>query len=239
MRILVVNDDGINAKGIQKLVALAKEFGEVTVVAPANQCSAMSAKITIGQPMELKKAAFPVEGVEAYSLAGTPADCVKVAVEFILKEKPDYVFSGMNFGYNTSIETSYSGTVAAAMEALMKGIPAIAFSVDFVDHYETADKYGHEVVEKIINSKPLCGEIWNVNFPSCPAEECKGVLWDRILAKHQFFTDVYYDKGKTEDGGVLVQLDGQPVTEATPGSDLEALFNNYVSVGKIRNIVFG
>ncbi len=239
MRILVVNDDGINAKGIQKLAALAKEFGEVTVVAPAQQCSAMSAKITISQPMELKKAEFPVEGVEAYSLAGTPADCVKVAIEYLLKEKPDYVFSGMNFGYNTSIETSYSGTVAAAMEALMKGIPAIAFSVDFVDNYETADKYGHEVVEKIMKSAPSCGEIWNVNFPSCTAEECKGVLWDRILAKHQFFKDVYYEKGETKDGGVLVQLDGKPVTEATPGSDLEALFNNYVSVGKIRNIVFG
>lgn len=238
MKILVVNDDGINAKGIVKLAELAKKFGEVTVVAPAEQCSAMSAKITISSPMELKRCDFPVEGVKAYSLAGTPADCVKVAFEYI-KEKPDYVFSGMNCGYNTSIETSYSGTVAAAMEALMKGVPAIAFSVDFTNSFETADKFGCEIVEKIIKSEPLHGEIWNINFPPCSADECKGALWDRSLAKHQYFTDFYYEKGRTPDGGVLVQLDGHAVEEATPGSDLEALFDNYISIGKIRNIVFG
>lgn len=238
MRILVSNDDGINAKGIAKLAELAKQFGEVVVVAPAHQCSAMSAKITICQNMELKKASFPVEGVEAYSLDGTPADCVKVALEYLLKEKPDYVFSGMNFGYNTSIETCYSGTVAAAMEGLMKGIPAIAFSTDFVDDYGTADKYGKEVVEKIFAQKPLCGEIWNVNFPSCSPEDCKGILWDRKLARHQYYADAYNEKGKTEEG-ILIQLEGQPVKEAMEGSDIEALLNGYVSVGKIRNTVFG
>lgn len=238
MKILVCNDDGINAKGIAKLVELAKQFGEVVVVAPAHQCSAMSAKITICKDMELKKVSFPVDEVEAYSLDGTPADCVKAALDYVLKEKPDYVFSGMNFGYNTGIETCYSGTVAAAMEGLMKGVPAIAFSIDFVDDYGTADKYGKEVVEKIFAQTPLTGEIWNVNFPSCKADECKGILWDRKLAKHQYYADAYVEHGNT-DGGVLIQLDGKPVKTAMEGSDIEALIGGYVSVGKIRNTVFG
>ena len=102
MRILVVNDDGIEAAGIVRLAAMAKELGEVWVVAPDAQCSAMSQRITVRGELQLQKRDdFPVDGVEAYSLSGTPADCVKVAVEYLMKEVlPDIVFSGINKGYN-------------------------------------------------------------------------------------------------------------------------------------------
>ena len=120
MRILITNDDGINAIGIHKLAEMAKKLGEVWVVAPEGQCSAMSQKITVSDKIRLAKAPdFPVSGVKAYRLGGTPADCVKVAVEYLMTEKPDVVFSGINNGYNAGIEVSYSGTVAAAMEALL------------------------------------------------------------------------------------------------------------------------
>ena len=117
MRILVVNDDGIQAPGIRKLAELARQFGEVTVAAPKHQCSGMSHRITVDAGLEIARVDFPVEGVEAYSIDGTPADCVKVAISNIMKEKPDIVFSGINRGYNIGYDILYSGTVGAAMEA--------------------------------------------------------------------------------------------------------------------------
>ena len=108
MRILVVNDDGIKAEGIRRLAACAKKFGEVWVVAPARQCSAMSQRITVRENLEVRKADFPVMGVKAYSVDGTPADCVKVALNHLLPEKPDTVFSGINEGYNEGYDILYS-----------------------------------------------------------------------------------------------------------------------------------
>lgn len=107
MRILVVNDDGIQAPGIRKLAELARQFGEVTVAAPKHQCSGMSHRITVDAGLEIARVDFPVEGVEAYSIDGTPADCVKVAISNIMKEKPDIVFSGINRGYNIGYDILY------------------------------------------------------------------------------------------------------------------------------------
>ena len=129
MRILVVNDDGIKAPGIKRLVQMAAGLGEVWVVAPAAQCSAMSHRITVRGDLEVKPYDFPATGVTAYSVWGTPADCVKVALGCLMTEKPDIVFSGINAGYNVGRDILYSGTIGAAMEALCWGVPAIAFSV--------------------------------------------------------------------------------------------------------------
>lgn len=176
MRILVVNDDGIQAPGIRKLAELAKEFGEVTVAAPKRQCSGMSHRITVDLGMEIAKVDFPVEGVEAYSIDGTPADCVKLAIRNVLEEKPDVVFSGINKGYNIGYEILYSGTVGAAMEALVHGVPAIAYSQDDTADYAVVEKYFGELTEILLKQKIGEGQIWNVNFPNCAAEEVKGTL---------------------------------------------------------------
>ena len=129
MKILVVNDDSVHSPGIALLAKAAMEFGEVTVVAPAHQCSAMSHKISIHDAMKVEKAEdFPVPVKAAYQVTGTPADCVKAALHYILEEKPDYVFSGINEGYNVGFDIAYSGTLGAAFEAVMNGIPAMAFS---------------------------------------------------------------------------------------------------------------
>ena len=138
MRILVVNDDGIKAPGIKRLVQMAAGLGEVWVVAPAAQCSAMSHRITVRGDLEVKPYDFPVTGVTAYSVGGTPADCVKVALGCLMTEKPDIVFSGINAGYNVGRDILYSGTIGAAMEALCWGVPAIAFSVAEEDECEKA-----------------------------------------------------------------------------------------------------
>lgn len=109
MRILVVNDDGIKAPGIKRLVQMAAGLGEVWVVAPAAQCSAMSHRITVRGDLEVKPYDFPATGVTAYSVGGTPADCVKVALGYLMTEKPDIVFSGINAGYNVGRDILYSG----------------------------------------------------------------------------------------------------------------------------------
>ena len=126
MKILVVNDDSIHAPGIALLAKAAMELGEVTVVAPAHQCSAMSQKITIRGDMRVDQVAdFPVPVKAAYMVDGTPADCVKIAMQYLLEERPDYVFSGINDGYNAGFDIAYSGTLGAAFEAVMNGVPAI------------------------------------------------------------------------------------------------------------------
>ena len=191
MRILVVNDDSIEATGIIKLAAKAKELGEVWVVAPARQCSAMSQRITVRGNLELiRREDFPVDGVKAYSLSGTPADCVKVAVEYLLKDQlPDIVFSGINKGYNVGFEIAYSGTVGATLEAISKGIPAIAFSVEMDENYEVTDQYLIPVTRELLKKKIASNEIWNVNFPGCGLQKYQGIRWDTIPAQTQFFLD--------------------------------------------------
>ena len=149
-KILLVNDDGIRADGIILLARLASRLGEVTVAAPDGQCSAMSHRITVHGELRVKKSDFPVEGVTAYSISGTPADCVKVALHYLLSEKPDIVFSGINRGYNAGVDILYSGTVGAAMEALVNGIPAIAFSNQANDVWDAAEEYLLPITEKLL-----------------------------------------------------------------------------------------
>ena len=117
LNILIANDDGIDSPGIVRLAEAAAKFGSVWVAAPSSQCSGMSQKLTIFGEFPVSRPAFPVSVMDAWSIGGTPADCVKLAVNFLMPVKPDVVFSGINFGYNTGFDIAYSGTVGAAMEA--------------------------------------------------------------------------------------------------------------------------
>jgi 5'-nucleotidase len=176
MRILVVNDDGIKAPGIKRLVQMAAGLGEVWVVAPAAQCSAMSHRITVRGDLEVKPYDFPAAGVTAYSVWGTPADCVKVALGCLMTEKPDIVFSGINAGYNVGRDILYSGTIGAAMEALCWGVPAIAFSVAEEEECEVLNTYLEPVAKELISKTLPQNEIWNVNFPGCTLKESCGIV---------------------------------------------------------------
>lgn len=234
MNILITNDDGINAQGIAVLARAAAQFGQVTVVAPARQCSAMSHRITLGRPLRLETAAFPVENVTAYSLEGTPADCVKAAVDAILPERPDVVLSGINHGYNVGFDVAYSGTVGAAMEALMNGIPAIALSQNDVGSFAIAEQYLPGVLSELLGTAPSCREIWNVNFPT---ESCRGILRGRSVA-----ADGYYSgrlrRADTEQGTQLQyppQLDvDNSIPRGREDSDLNAVIRGYISIGPVR-----
>ncbi|MCD6346442.1 MAG: 5'/3'-nucleotidase SurE, partial [Bacteroidales bacterium] len=134
--ILVTNDDGYDAPGIQCLTEVAREFGDVFLIGPMQGQSAMSHAVTLHEPIRIKEIADN-EGFTVMACSGTPADCVKIGLNKILNRKPDLIVSGINHGSNSSVSLFYSGTVAAAFEGCMNGIPSIAFSVD--DHSHDAD----------------------------------------------------------------------------------------------------
>ena len=172
LNILVANDDGIASPGLLRLANAAARLGDVWVAAPQGQCSGMSQKITIAGEISVEKRNFPADVKAAYAIGGTPADCVKTAIKSLLPVKPDVVFSGINSGFNTGFDIAYSGTVGAAMEALLNGVPAIAFSETHVGCREVTDMFLYEIARELIQG-PLAGEIWNVNFPDCTLNEYK------------------------------------------------------------------
>ena len=235
-RILITNDDGIDADGLRRMVIAAKEFGEVWAVAPEGQRSASSHCINIRTPIEIYPYDYPVEGVKAFTCSGMPADCVRAGIHYIMPEKPDCVLSGINFGYNSATDIQYSGTCGAAFEAAFQGCHAIAFSEAAVDCHEVTDRYLSEILEELIRTPLPYGTIHNVNFPGCPLSECKGVLRDRKVSRSMFFIDSYVEVGKLENGGVMVQVDGHHNEIAEEDTDMQALVDKYVSVGMVNNV---
>ena len=237
MKILVVNDDSIHAPGIVLLAKAAMELGEVTVVAPANQCSAMSQRITIRGDMRVDKVEdFPVPVKAACKVNGTPADCVKVAMQYLLEEKPDYVFSGINDGYNAGFDIAYSGTLGAAFEAVMNGVPAMAFSNTMHSPLDIAETYLVDIIRELVKAGQGRGEVWNVNFPAVAPDQLKGILRDRTVAPIQFYSENYRET-RLPDGAVALTGQGSPLTEQdeTPaGTDVEAVLKGYISIGKVK-----
>jgi 5'-nucleotidase len=239
MKILITNDDSIHAPGIAMLAKAAKEFGEVTVVAPAQQCSAMSQRLTIHGPMKVEKVEnFPVPEVAAYKVAGTPADCVKVALKYVLKEEPDYVFSGINDGYNVGYDISYSGTLGAAFEAVKNGIPAMAFSAAKNDWLDMVEDRLAPIIRELLDAGQEPGTVWNVNFPARIPEDVVEILRDRTIAPVSMYQEYYIPK-EQEDGSVDLDIGIRLVpNELLPeGSDAHAVRSGFISIGKVRDRV--
>ena len=233
-KILVTNDDGIDSEGIKRLAEAASKFGEVWVVAPCKQYSAMSHSATFWTPIDVWPVDFPVEGVHAYATSGTPSDCVCVALNAVLPFKPDAVFCGINKGYNIASSIQYSGTCGAAFEAANQGCHTIAFSENHEGTHEVADKYIEEITAVLLD-KPLgVNEIWNINFPGCTLDECKGIKYDCAVCQEQFFSGGY-DVVKRDGDKVTYMINYEPVWEAEEGTDLRAVIDNYVAVGKVKN----
>ena len=235
--ILIVNDDGIEAYGIAKLAAMAANFGDVWVVAPEGQCSGMSQRLTIFSELNVQEREFPATVRAAYSVSGTPADCVKVALKSLLPVWPDYVFSGINAGFNAGYDIAYSGTVGAAMEAVLHDIPAIAFSTQHDGSYEITDKYLMPIDEELMQ-KSNAGEIWNVNFPGGQACDFKGIIRGAEAAQSFFFENDYQ---KLERDGKIVftpfaKLLGP--NDAPKGTDVWAVLNGYIAIGRIKNALY-
>lgn len=235
-KILITNDDGIESDGIARLAEAAKEFGEVWIVAPESQRSAASHSITLRHPIDVLPHDFPVEGVHAFSCSGTPGDCVRVGSLNIMPVKPDVVLSGINFGYNVASDIQYSATAGAAFEGEFQGYLSIALSEGINGCHEVTDRYLKEILAELLEKPYEPGYIWNVNFPQCKLDECKGILRDRIVSRKAFYTDRYRAVEEFANGGVSLMVDGLFSPEAEELTDFGAILDNYVAVGRVRNL---
>lgn len=234
-KILITNDDGIDADGILRLAQTAKEFGEVWVVAPDSQRSAMSHSITLRHSIEAWKVEFPVAGVHAYACNGTPADCVRIGVCNIVPGKLNHVLSGINYGFNMATDLQYSATVGAAFEAAFQKVHTIAFSEEACEIHEVSDRYLKEIMAELLEKPLEENQIWNVNFPGCRLAECKGILRDRVVSNDVFYQD-HYTETIVSEGRISYLVNGIRKYEAARGTDLRAILDQYVSVGVATNI---
>ena len=237
MNILISNDDGIRAEGIARLAAAALPFGRVYVAAPQSQCSGMSQKLTIRGTLAVEQADFPVPVEAAWAVGGPPADCVKAAVKALVPCRPDVVLTGVNQGWNAGLDIAYSGTIGAALEGVMNGIPAIAFSAQHDGSYDVTDRYILDIARELLAAPLTAGEIWNVNFPGCPLDEFKGILRERTIAPKFIFDNTY--SANHRSGGMTLIPDADFIAhgDAPAGSDIEAVLHGYISIGKVKSMV--
>ena len=233
--ILVTNDDGVLAPGIRALIDVMSQIGEVVVVAPDKPQSAMGHAITINSTLYLNKLSKDGDLITEYSCSGTPVDCVKLAVNEILKRKPDLCVSGVNHGSNSSINVIYSGTMSAAVEAGIEGIPAIGFSLldyDWNADFDSIKSFIKKITLETLENKLPEGVVLNVNFPKLKEKEIKGIKICR-QAKAQWMEK--FDKRKTPSGKDYYWLSGEFVNQ-DKGEDTDewALENGYVSVVPVQ-----
>ncbi len=230
--ILVTNDDGVTAPGIKALIAAMKPLGEVVVVAPDSPQSGMGHAITVNSTLYVEKLD---NEQNIYTCSGTPADCVKIAINEILKRKPDLCVSGINHGSNSSINVIYSGTMSAAIEAGIEGIPAIGFSLldySWNANFEAAAIYARKIASTVIENKLPEGVILNVNIPNLQEKDIKGIKISR-QAKANWVEE--FDKRVNPMGREYYWLTGKFV-DLDRGEDTDewALKNNYVSVVPVQ-----
>ncbi|MCB0715228.1 MAG: 5'/3'-nucleotidase SurE [Chitinophagaceae bacterium] len=233
--ILVTNDDGVSAPGIKNLVEAVKEFGKIVVVAPDKPQSGMGHAITIGQPLRLQKVEPLFDKVETWSCTGTPVDCVKLAVDKVLRRKPDLCLSGINHGANHSINVIYSGTMSAALEASIESIPSAGFSL--LDTSIDADFTGAREYVKLLVKKMLSTDfdkhtVLNVNIPAVAPELLKGFkICKQAYAKYE---EDFIERDDPH-GRKYYWLTGQFVNfDNDKDTDVWALDNNFVSVVPVQ-----
>lgn len=232
--ILITNDDGVMAPGILSLVEAVKDLGKVVVVAPDKPQSGMGHAITIGLPLRLHPVEI-FEGVEAWQCSGTPVDCVKLAVDKVLRRKPDICLSGINHGANHSINVIYSGTMSAAVEAAIESIPSAGFSL--LDHSVEADftgarKFARIIVQQMLKTKLDKHTVLNVNIPAVPAELIKGI---RICKQAYAKYEEDFVERNDPNGKKYFWLTGEFVNfDKGKDADVWALEHNYVSVVPVQ-----
>jgi 5'-nucleotidase len=235
MRILVCNDDGIEAQGIYFLAKELSKLGEVIVVAPDKQRSASGHGITIHDPLRAEKVNFFDTNLEAWAVDGTPTDCVKLAMECLLEKRPDLIVSGINKGPNLGTDVLYSGTVSAAIEGAIFGIPAIAISLASYDDldYRASAKFAASISERLLKNNPLKKDtLLNINVPNIDEKDIKGVKIT-FLGKRRYQNN--FIKRKDPRGKEYFWLGGDIIEEeAKPGSDIDCVSNMYISITPIH-----
>jgi 5'-nucleotidase len=229
MRILLSNDDGYFAPGLAALALALQPLGEITVVAPERDRSGASNSLTLDRPLSLHRASNGFLYVN-----GTPTDCVHMAVTGLLDIEPDIVVSGINSGSNMGDDTLYSGTVAAATEGYLLGVPAIAVSLvgkEFA-HYATAGRVARELVERIFRDPPAEPVLLNVNVPDLAYDELAGIEVTRLGRRHKAQPVV---KSLNPRGDTVYWVGpAGAAREAGPGTDFHALERGAVSVTPLQ-----
>ena len=234
--ILIVNDDGINAPGIRKLISIMNDFGEVVVVAPDGPQSGKGHAITIESTIRCDKVIIDDGPQIEYSCSGTPVDCVKLAVNKLITRKPDLCVSGINHGSNSSINVIYSGTMSAAVEGALEGIPSIGFSLLDYSHeadFSEGEKYIREITQSVLNNGLPDGVCLNVNIPkSVDDKKIKGVKVCR-QAKANWVEE--FDEREDPKGRKYYWLTGKFVNyDKGDDTDERALENHYISVVPVQ-----
>jgi 5'-nucleotidase len=231
--ILVTNDDGYNAPGINHLIEFVKEIAEVVVVAPDSPQSGMGHAITIDSTLEVHRLDLDgaYKGLQAYSTSGTPADCVKLALHEILDRKPDLVVSGINHGANSSINVIYSGTMSAAIEAGVEGIAAIGFSLldySWSANFEACKNVVQTLVKEALDKGIPSGTVLNVNIPKTDGAAVKGM---RVCRQAKANWKERFDKRISPTGKEYYWLTGDFILlDEGEDTDIAALEAVYVSI---------
>lgn len=233
--ILVTNDDGIAAPGIRALIEVMKEIGDVIVVAPDNRQSGKGHAVTIDATLFYNRINIDDQVTEEYSCSGTPVDCIKLAVNEILKKKPDICVSGINHGSNSSVNVIYSGTMSAAVEAGIEGIPAIGFSLcdySWDADFETIKEHVKTITVNTLKNGLPEGVVLNVNFPKLKKEEIKGI---KICRQANARWVEEFDKRTNPQGREYFWLTGKFIN-SDKGEDTDewALANGYISIVPVQ-----
>jgi 5'-nucleotidase len=233
-RVLVTNDDGILALGIQTLVEALQHLAIVTVVAPDREKSATGHCITVHSPLRVEQLEISGAAGGAWAVDGTPSDCVKLAIQSLMTEPPDLVVSGINRGGNLGTDILYSGTVSAAIEGIINGIPAIAVSLNtFVQpDYSYAAKFTGKLVDYLFTNKLTVDTLLNVNIPAIPESEVKGVAITK-LGNRKY--DNLFERRTDPSGKFYFWMGGKIVDVPNDAdSDVAALQRGEVSVTPIH-----
>jgi len=236
MRILISNDDGIHARGLRVLVESVSSLGEVVVVAPDRERSATGHSITVHRPLRAKKTRIPGFEGQSWAVDGTPADCVKLAIEDLLADPPDLVLSGINLGPNLGTDVLYSGTVSAAMEGVINGFPAVAVSLASYCYQDFSPSGGfiRKLIPRLVQARLPRNMLLNVNVPG--TERPLGVKITRLGNRR--YVNIF-EKRTDPRGRVYYWLAGEPLEteegeEGGCGTDVDAVKNNYISITPLQ-----
>lgn len=234
MRLLLVNDDGIHAEGINKLAMELEKEHKITIAAPDDERSAQSHALTLRKPLVVKEVKLDGVKSKAYSVSGTPADCVRIAIDKLLDEPVDMVISGINKGLNVGMDVLYSGTVSAAIEANMYKIPSMALSAQWVDgnvNYEVAIKYGKIILDKmkqeILDNKIII----SVNTPYLDEDKVKGI---KVCKIGGIVYDYYLMEDNKIKGQSVFKVEGRERKNPEKETDRFYIAQGYVTITPLQ-----
>lgn len=233
MKILISNDDGIQADGLNALRLAMEEIGQVTVVAPDRPKSATGHGITVHKPLRVDEVKFPDSSTKGFAVNGTPSDCVKIALQALMPELPDIVISGINFGPNLGTDVLYSGTVSAALEGVINDVPSVAISLASYEkeYYNLAADFAKTIIQTVVREGLPVETLLNVNVPLLDEKKANGVTITK-LGKRRYQN--IFEKRLDPRGKVYYWMGGEVMDiDVESDTDIAAIKRNEISVTPI------